>query len=183
MAGHQTTPEDPLGIPYAKQAAYIQQSMSMVSRYSFVPMFIWFIYQDTQGLGPEWESGIYTRGGNPKGQSPSRFTTTARPLDARNGVVVVPRGTLTPLINVYTRRYCANSSSGTPVGMTWRVFRGGRLISVGQQTAPLRNDCTISARIRVPGGVARGQTYTVTFEMNNASGVLLNRRITLRAAS
>jgi len=67
--------------------------------------------------------------------------------------------------------------------MTWRVFRGGRLISVGQQTAPLRNDCTISARIRVPGGVARGQTYTVTFEMNNASGVLLNRRITLRAAS
>jgi hypothetical protein len=181
--GHQTRPEDSLGIPYAKQAAYIQQSMSMVSRYSFVPMFIWFVYQDTQGLGPEWESGIYTRGGNPKGQSPSRFTTTARPLDARNGVVVVPRGSLTPLINVHTRRYCANSSRGTPVGMTWRVFRGGRLIRVGQQTAPLRQDCTIAARINVPGGVARGQTYMVTFELNNASGVALNRRITLRAAS
>jgi Cellulase (glycosyl hydrolase family 5) len=181
--GHQTRPEDSLGIPYAKQAAYIQQSMSMVSRYSFVPMFIWFIYQDTQGAGPEWESGIYTRSGNPKGQSPARFTTTARPLDARNGLVVVPRGSLTPLINVYTRRYCANSSSGTPVGMTWRVFRGGRLIRVGQQTAPLRQDCTIAARINVPGGVARGQTYMVTFELNNASGVVLNRRITLRAAS
>jgi hypothetical protein len=179
--GHQTRPEDSLGIPYAKQAAYIQQSMSMVSRYSFVPMFIWFVYQDDQGQ--PWESGIYTRNGNPKGQSPARFTTTARPLDARNGVVVVPRGALTPLITVHTRRYCANSSRGTPVGMTWRVFRGGRLISVDQQTAPLRNDCTIAARIRVPGGVARGQTYMVTYELNNASGVELNRRITLRAAS
>ncbi|HJR95366.1 MAG TPA: cellulase family glycosylhydrolase [Gaiellaceae bacterium] len=179
--GHQTRPEDSLGIPYAKQAAYIQQSMSMVSRYSFVPMFIWFVYQDDQGQ--PWESGIYTRNGNPKGQSPARFTTTARPLDARNGVVVVRRGTLTPLITVHTRRYCANSSSGTPVGMTWRVFRGGRLIDVDQQTAPLRNDCTIAARIRVRGGVARRQTYMVTFELNNASGVVLNRRITLRAAS
>ena len=96
---------------------------------------------------------------------------------------MVPRGTLTPLINVHTRRYCANSSRGTPVGMTWRVYRGGRLINVDQQTAPLRNDCTIAARIRVTGGVARGQTYIVTFELNNASGVELNRRITLRAAS
>jgi hypothetical protein len=181
--GHQTRPEDSLGIPYAKQAAYIQQSMSMVSRYSFVPIFIWFIYQDTQGQGPEWESGIYTRNGTPKGSSPTRFTNSARPLDARNGVVVVPRGTLTPLINVHTRRYCSTDARGTPIGMTWRVFRGGRLINVDQQTAPLRQDCTIAARIRVTGGVARRQTYMVTFELNSPSGILLNRRITLRAAS
>ena len=178
--GHQTSPEDSLGIPYAKQAAYIRQSMAIASRYPFVSMFIWFVYQDDQGQ--PWESGIYTRNGTPKGSSPSRFTTTARPLDARNGVVLVPRGTLTPLITVHTRRYCANSGRGTAVGMTWRVFRGGRLINVDQQTAPLRNDCTIAARIRVQGGVARGQTYLVTFELNNASGVELNRRITLRAA-
>ena len=179
--GHQTRPEDSLGVPYARQAAYIQQSMSMVSRYPFVSMFIWFVYQDDQGQ--PWESGIYTRNGTPKGSSPARFTTTARPLDARNGVVVVPRGTITPLIAVHTRRYCANSSPGSLVGMTWRVFRGGRLINVDQQTAPLRRDCTIAARIAVRGGVARGQTYLVTFELNNASGVVLNRRITLRAAS
>jgi len=179
--GHQTRPEDSLGVSYATQAAYIQQSISMTARFPFVNMFIWFVYQDDQGQ--PWESGIYTRNGTPKGSSPARFSTSARPLDARNGVVVVPRGTLTPLINVHTRRYCANSSRGTPVGMTWRVYRGGRLINVDQQTAPLRNDCTIAARIRVTGGVARGQTYIVTFEMNNASGVALNRRITLRAAS
>jgi Cellulase (glycosyl hydrolase family 5) len=179
--GHETSPEAELGIPYAKQAAYIQQSISMASRYPFVPMFIWFVYQDDQGQ--PWQSGIYTRSGAPKGPSPARFTATARPLDARNGVVVVPRGTLTPLINVHTRRYCSTNTRGTPVGMTWRVFRGGRLINVGQQTAPLRNDCTIAARVSVRGGVARGQTYLVTLVLNDASGVELNRRITLRAAS
>ncbi len=64
--------------------------------------------------------------------------------------------------------------------MTWRVFRGSRLINVGQQTAPLRNDCTIAARIRVTGGVVKGVTYTVTFALNDRSGVELNRRITMR---
>jgi Cellulase (glycosyl hydrolase family 5) len=179
--GHQTRPEDSLGIPYARQAAYIQQSISIVSRYSFVPMFIWFVYQDDQGQ--PWESGIYTRNGTPKGPSPGRFTATARPFDARNGLVLARRGTLTPLLTVHTRRYCATDTRGTPIGMTWRVFRGGRLINVDQQTAPLRSDCTIAARIRVMGGVARGVSYTVTFELNSPSGVLLNRRITLRAAS
>jgi Cellulase (glycosyl hydrolase family 5) len=179
--GHQTRPEDSLGIPYARQASYIQQSISIVSRYSFVPMFIWFVYQDDQGQ--PWESGIYTRNGTAKGPSPARFTTTARPFDARNGLVLVRRGTLTPLLTVHTRRYCATDARGTPIGMTWRVFRGGRLINVDQQTAPLRSDCTIAARVRVAGGVARGRSYMVTFELNSPSGVLLNRRITLRAAS
>jgi hypothetical protein len=67
--------------------------------------------------------------------------------------------------------------------MTWRVFRGGRLTDVGQQTAPLRADCTIAARIRITGGVQRRTTYTATFEMNGPNGVLLNRRLTIRAAS
>jgi hypothetical protein len=177
--GHQTRPEDSLGIPYARQAAYIQQSISIVSRYSFVPMFIWFVYQDDQGQ--PWESGLYTRSGAPKNPSPARFTATARPFDARNGLALVRRGTITPLLTVHTRRYCATDARGTPIGMTWRVFRGSRLIEVGQQTAPLRSDCTIAARVRVPGGVARNVSYAVTFELNSPSGVLLNRRITLRA--
>jgi hypothetical protein len=65
--------------------------------------------------------------------------------------------------------------------MTWRVFRGSRLLAVGQQTAPLKADCTIAARVRVPGGVRRGVTYTAAFELNDRSGIMLNRRITLRA--
>jgi hypothetical protein len=176
--GHQTRPEDPLGIPYSQQAAYIQQSISIAAGFPFVNMFIWFVYQDDQGQ--PWDSGIYTRGGAPKGMSPARFTASARPLDARNGLALVRAGTLTPLLNVYTRRYCATNTTGTPIGMTWRVFKAGRLISVGQQSAPLKIDCSIAARVTVKGGVAKRISYTVTFAMNDRSGVIVNRRITLR---
>ena len=176
--GHQTRPEDSLGVPYARQAAYIQQSMSIAARFPFVNMFIWFVYQDDQGQ--PWESGIYTRSGAAKGPSPSRFTATARAFDARNGVVSLKGGTLTPLLNVYTRRYCVTNPKGTPIGMTWRVFRGGRLVDVGQQTAALRADCSLAARITVKGGIRKGQTYLATFALNDVSGIVLNRRITIR---
>jgi len=95
-------------------------------------------------------------------------------------MVKLPRGTLTPLLTLYTRRYCATDAAGTTIGMTWRVFRGSRLISVGQQTANLKADCTIAARITVKGGVQRGVTYTATFALNDISGVVLNRRITIQ---
>ncbi len=95
--GHQTRPEDRFGVPYATQAAYIQQSMAIAKRFPFVEMFIWFVYQDDQGQ--PWESGLYRAGGAPKGSSPSKFGASARPLDARNGVYAFRAGTLTPLVN------------------------------------------------------------------------------------
>jgi hypothetical protein len=178
--GHQTRPEDSLGVPYTTQAAYIQQAMSLSANLPFVDMFIWFVYQDDQGQ--PWDSGLYRPSGTAKGTSAARFSTSARPLDARNGLVTLPRGTLTPLLNVYARRYCATNATGTPIGMTWRVFRGARLLSVGQQSAPLKRDCSIAARVSVKGGVQRGVTYTVTFALNDSSGIELNRRLTVRGA-
>jgi hypothetical protein len=174
--GHQTKPPDSLGVSYATQAAYIQQAISITAGYPFVDMFIWFVFRDDQGQ--PWESGVFTDGGAPKGTSPARFSASARPLDARNGVVLFRGGTTTPLVNLYTRRYCATDPTGTPIGMTWRVFQGGKLIKVGQQSAPLRADCTINARLQFT--VAKGKTYTATFALNDASGVLLNRRLTIR---
>lgn len=174
--GHQTKPQDPLGVSYATQATYLQQAISIAAGYPFVEMFIWFVFRDDQGQ--PWESGLYTEGGAPKGTSPARFTATARPLDARNAALGIRGGTATPLVNLYTRRYCATDAVGTPIGMTWRVFRGGKLLKVGQQTTKLRPDCTVSARLQFT--VAKGQTYTATFALNDASGVVLNRRLTIR---
>jgi hypothetical protein len=174
--GHQTKPPDSLGISYAKQATYIQQSMSIAARLPFVNMFIWFVYQDDQGQ--PWESGVYTQGGSPKGSSPARFRVSAGPLDPRNGLALVRGGTVTPLLNLYTRKYCATDPSGTAIGMTWRVYRGGRLIAVDQQTSALRLDCTIGARLRFK--VVKGQTYLATFALNDRNGIVLNRRLTIR---
>ena len=178
--GHQTRPDDSIGIPYALQARYIQQAISIAAGYRFVDMFIWFVYQDDQHeQSQQWDSGIYTRTGAPKGTSPARFAASARPVDARNGLVSLPNGTLTPLLNVYTRQFCATDTTGTSIGMTWRVFQGTKLISVGQQSAPLKRDCTIAARVTVKGGVKKGVTYTAAFALNDINGNVLNRRITI----
>ncbi|HXF98407.1 MAG TPA: cellulase family glycosylhydrolase [Gaiellaceae bacterium] len=177
--GHQTKPPDALGVSYPKQAAYIRQAISLARSYPFVDMFVWFVYQDDQGQ--PWESGLYTQGGAPKGSSPRAFASAAWPLDARNAVHVLRRGTLTPLLPLYARRYCVTDPPGTPIGMTWRILQRGRLIAVGQQSSPLRSDCTVTVRLRFPGaGVAAGGEYTATVEMNDINGVVLLRRLTIR---
>jgi hypothetical protein len=177
--GHQTRPQDSLGVSYATQSKYITQAINLAKKYPYVGMFIWFVYQDDPGQ--EWESGLYTQAGAPKGRSPSQFSKVARPLDARNAVYSFRRGTTTPLVKLYTRRYCVANKTGAAIGMTWRVFRGSRLISVGQQSSPLLRDCTLSARLRFPGGgVARRVTYTATFDLNDINGEVLTRRLTIR---
>jgi hypothetical protein len=176
--GHQTRPEDAFGIPYAKQATYVRQSIAIARKLPFVGMFIWFVYQDNQGQ--PWESGLYTQTGAPKGRSPAAFRTVATPLDARNGVYTFRRGTVTPLVKLFVRRYCANDPAGTLIGMTWRAYQGGRLISVGQQSSPLLRDCTITARLSFRRPIVKGQSSTVTFELNDQNGILLTRRLTIR---
>ncbi|MBA2740827.1 MAG: cellulase family glycosylhydrolase [Actinobacteria bacterium] len=176
--GHQTRPEDSLGVPYSTQSAYIKQSIDIARRYPFVGMFIWFVYQDDQGQ--PWESGLYRANGSAKNGSPGRFGASARPLDARNAVFAFRRGTVTPLVKLHTRRYCVGDTTGTAIGMTWRTYRGTRLLDVDQQTSRLQRDCAITARIRFPGGIKRGVTYTATFMLNDINGVVLNRRLTIR---
>jgi hypothetical protein len=174
--GHQTRPPDSLGIPWTTQAQYVSQAISIAKRFPFVTMFIWFVFRDDQGQ--PWDSGLYTQGGLPKASAPTAFSRNARPLDARNSVYAFRGGTLTPLVQLYTRRYCSTNAAGATVGMTWRVFRAGKLIAVGQQTSPLRADCTITARLRFK--VVKGQTYIATFALNDISGNVLNRRLTIR---
>jgi Cellulase (glycosyl hydrolase family 5) len=178
--GHQTRPPEALGIPWSTQAKYVSQAIGIAKRFTFVNMFIWFVYQDDPGQ--PWESGLYTQGGVPKASSPSRFEAAARPLDARSGVFSLKAGTSTPLINLYVRRFCANSPAGTPIGMTWRLYLKGKLISVGQQTSSLKRDCTISARLRFKGNqsVKKKTTYAASFALNAASGTQLTRTITIR---
>jgi hypothetical protein len=176
--GHQTRPPEALGIPWSTQSKYISQAIAIARGYPFVQMFIWFVMQDDPGQ--PWESGLYTQGGVPKASSPSRFSAAARPLDIRNGLYTFKAGTLTPLVNLYTRRYCANDSAGTPIGMTWRVYLGSKLLAVGQQTAALKRDCTIDARIRFKTPIAKGKSYTATFDLNDRNGILLSRKLTIR---
>jgi len=174
--GHETKP-DTRGISYAKQAAYIRQSITIARKYPFVTMFIWFVFRDDPGQ--PWESGVYTPAGVAKGNSPPRFSAAARPLDARNTVFRFRRGTVTPLVSLYTRRYCVSATAGATIGATWRVFLAGRLVGVGQQASPLRADCTIAVRLR-GFTVAKNKSYVATVELNDINGIVLTRRLTIR---
>lgn len=175
--GHETRPQDPLGVSYAKQAAYIREALAIAAKYPFVTMFIWFVYQDDPGQ--PWESGLYTRTGDPKGASPPRFSASARPLDARSSVVPFRRGTVSPLVSLYARRYCVSDAAGAAIGVTWRVFLGRRLVGVGQQRTSLLSSCTVGVRLR---GLTVGKkaAYQVRFELNDVHGVVLSRRLTIR---
>jgi Cellulase (glycosyl hydrolase family 5) len=177
--GHETRPEDRFGVPYSTQTSFVRESIAMARKYSFVDMFIWFVYQDDQGQ--PWDSGLYGQSGSPKGGSPTQFSRSAKPLDARNGLLAIRGGGLrTPLVTLHTRSYCTKNPAGTPIGMTWRVFRGKRLVAVDQQTSTLRRDCTITARLRF--NAARRTTYTATFMLNDRHGLFVTRKLTIRAS-
>jgi hypothetical protein len=177
--GHETRPQDAFGVPYSMQGAYLRQAISIARSYPFVGMFIWFVYQDD--AGQPWESGLYTRAGVNKGASPSRFSAAARPLDARNLVLSLRRGTASPSVTLYTRRFCVGNTAGETIGVTWRARIAGRLVDVGQRAASLQANCTIT--VRLDGfRVARTASYAVTFDLNDINGVELERRVTIRAS-
>ena len=91
---------------------------------------------------------VHRRAVAPKGSSRARFAASARPLDARNGAYSFRAGRR-PRSSTSTRGATASSdTTGTPIGMTWRIFRGGGSSRSASRPSPLRVDCTISARLR-----------------------------------
>jgi hypothetical protein len=176
--GHQTRPQDRLGISYKKQAQYIRQSIAIARKQHFVSMFVWFVYQDDPGQ--PWESGLYTRTGSPKGNSPPRFARAARPLDARNAILNLKRGAKSPPVILNARRQCAANKAGTSIDVSWRVTLGGRVVRTGEQSSPLRPDCTI--RLRLQGFTLAGKRpYTARLVLADPDGkTRLTRQLTLR---
>jgi hypothetical protein len=175
--GHETKPQDALGVSYATQATFLRQAISIARSDPFVTMFIWFVYQDDQGQ--PWDSGLYTQTGVNKGASPSRFAAAARLLDARNAELTLRRGTESPSVTLYARRFCVVDQAGASVGTTWRARIAGRLVDVGQSAAPLQANCTVTLRLN-EFRVAKKTSYVVTFDLNDANGETLTRVVTIR---
>jgi Cellulase (glycosyl hydrolase family 5) len=174
--GHQTRPQDRLGVTYSTQATYIKRAIDIAKRFSFVPMFIWFVYQDSPGQ--PWESGLYTTTGAAKAPSPTRFRTSVRSVDARNAVYSFPARTASPLVAVAARKFCVSNAAGTPIEVAWRVQRGGAVVGQGTQTVPLRADCTLPTRLTFT--VAKGSTYVASFTLSDGNATQGTRTVTIR---
>ena len=83
--GHETKPGEPKGVSEAQQAAYVTQAIAIAKANPRVPMFIWFVFQDSQGS--LWQSGLYRSNGAAK-PAQARWAAAAKPLDARNKKIV-----------------------------------------------------------------------------------------------
>jgi hypothetical protein len=174
--GHETKPQDDFGVSYARQAAYLKQSIAIARSYPFVTMFVWFVYQDDPGQ--PWDSGLYTQTGTAKGSSPPRFKAASKPVDARNAVLSLRRGTRTPLVMLHTRHFCVVDEPGENIAIDWVTTVGGRKVDTGHQTAPLRPDCTIS--FRMSGFTVGRRSYLATFVVHDIHGNKLRRKVTIR---
>jgi Cellulase (glycosyl hydrolase family 5) len=173
--GHETRPAEPRGVSIAQQAAYLRQAMGIVRRDPRVQMFIWFIWQDSQSS--EWQSGMLNLAGATK-PALSRYTGAARPVDARNPLMTVRGGARRVVpVKLAVREFCTGDRAGTPIGATYRVRQASRLVAVAQPQLTLAADCTVTAR--VPFTVAKKKRYTITFDLNEKDGVLIQRVATV----
>jgi Cellulase (glycosyl hydrolase family 5) len=173
--GNETKPGEPKGVSEAQQAAFLPQAIALAKKDPRIPMFIWFVLQDS--AGNPWQSGIYRTGGVPK-PARQRFVTAAGSLSPVNGKIVVKGGTRNPVVTVYVRSYCANNAVGATVGTTIRTTLKGKLVQVSQEALPLLVDCTV--KTPVAGlTVAKGKTYVVKVEANTATTAMVTRTITI----
>jgi len=174
--GYQTKPANPKGVSTAQQAANIRQVLAILKGYSFVNMFIWFTYRDDSGN--LWKSGIVDNA-NARKPGWNAFASASPQFDARNAILSVPAGR-SPAVSVSAVQLAAKNATGTPIGVTYRVFSGGKLIAVDQLAPPLRFDGWITVPL-TKFTPAKGKSYTVTVDMNDKNGDTLSHTLTLNA--
>ncbi len=78
--GNETKPGEPKGVTESQQASYLSQAIALAKKDPRIPMFIWFVMQDS-GTSP-WQSGIYRTTGAPKPAQP-KFAKAALPAEPR----------------------------------------------------------------------------------------------------
>jgi hypothetical protein len=80
--GHETQPEEPLGVSRGLQAAYAEQALALAAAVPRVELFVWFTFRDDPMN--TWQSGLLDERGRPK-PAYARFAEEARLIrDARS---------------------------------------------------------------------------------------------------
>jgi Glycosyl hydrolases family 39 len=160
--GHETKPPDPRGASYAKQAAYAKQALAIAKKDPNVQMFIWFTFKDS--AGNPWQSGLYTQGDLQK-PAFDAFGSLARLTD---GTTVTTKAGVPPKVKMFVPYLSHYSQTGTTIGMTYVVYDNSTTVAVGQPTAPLGADQSVTF---VPNfKPVKGHSYTVVANLNEPNG-------------
>jgi hypothetical protein len=172
--GQQTRPEVPHGVTKAQQATFARQALQMAARNPDVEMFVWFIVRDSNAK--TWRSGLIASGGARK-PAYATFSATARLLD---GQTVNTRAGIPPTVKLYVPYLTFQTQSGAVLGITYRVYDGTKLVSVGQPAAPLSPDQSVTFTAAFQP-VAK-KTYKLVADVNDASGNHVTRTVAVVTA-
>jgi Glycosyl hydrolase catalytic core len=160
--GHETKPPDAHGTSYSKQAAYAKQALGIAKKDPLIQMFIWFTFRDS--AGNPWQSGLFASGGAAK-PAYSAFSSVARVTD---GTSTTTKAGVAPKVTMFVPYLAHYSEPGATIGMTYFVFDKSKSVAVGQPTAVLAPDQSVTF---VPAfKPVKGHTYTVVATLNEVNG-------------
>jgi hypothetical protein len=178
--GHEVRQDgEPKGISRALQATYARRALALAKADPRTDMFIWFIFRDHPTS--TWQSGLRTVSGATK-PALAAFRSAAASLNARNAILSVRGGVVSPPVTVYLRSYGAGTNPGTRVGLNVKIRLRGKLVKSVSATATFRRDASVSFRL-TGFRPAKGKTYTAEVVANDptGAGVTLKRTLTLLA--
>jgi hypothetical protein len=180
--GYQTRPENPKGVTYATQAAYVRQVLNIAARNPRVRMFIWFILRDDPTSA--WKSGLLTRDG-PKKPAFASFAALAKQLDGRSPQIVVRVNTRNPLVRFAALELWSKSGRGAKVGMTVAIYRQLgkqplKLVDTIQPVSTIGYDGWVS--FRVPITAEHERIYQLNIVANDINGDVIKRSVTIRVS-
>jgi hypothetical protein len=174
--GHETKPEEPKGVSYATQSAYVRQAVNFVAKDPNVDVFIWFILRDDPTSA--WQSGLVRRDGTKK-PAYATFAGLASRYDGRNPQIFVKGGTSNPPVKFAALELWSRSGAGTKVGMTITIYDRGKVVKTAQPVSVLGVDGWVT--FRVPIKTVKKHDYDIKVAAVDANGNRVDREILLRA--
>ncbi len=172
---HQTKPEFPAGVTRAVQAANAKLALQMAASNPYVEMFIWFILRDS--TNQTWRSGLIAKNGTKK-PAYSTFSAEAKKIDGQSQIVLPGKN---PTIKVDVPYLTYYNAPGARVGIIYRVYFGKSLIGVGQPTARLAPDQTVSFVAKFKP--LKGASYTVVADVSDKGGQHSTRTVSVTVPS
>ena len=171
--GEQTKPQFAAGVSYAQQATDARTALKMAAASPYVEMFVWFTIRDSPGT---WQSGLESRTGSKK-PAYAAFASTAKPLDGQSQVVAPNRF---PKVNVFVPFVAYHDAPGAVVFMTYRVYKGSKLVFVAQETSRLNGQQQVPVTVKFKP--AKKTQYLLTVDIGDKHGQHEKRSVALLPA-
>ncbi|HZO98169.1 MAG TPA: hypothetical protein VFB42_12435 [Gaiellaceae bacterium] len=160
------------GVSHHQQAEDVKTALELAEANPYVEMFVWFILRDS--TSKTWYSGLQSASGTKK-PGYAAFAAAAKRIDGQTQVVNPRASSFTVKVDVPFLAY--HDFSGTPVGVTYRIFLGKAVAALGQPRSVIAADQTVSFKVRFKP--AKHSYYVMTVDVNDRHGLHAKRTVAL----